>query len=305
MGYLKSRTLALICGTALVTMGCGETGPFAAANSGEASASGETATRIIERDVEAPEVFSVLEPALWDGRPSLGGVWVAHPTATDPERVIIRNPANGKFVIGALFRRERENPGPKVQASSDAANALGLLAGQPTELSVITLRREEVAEPVESPVQPILDTSEQIASESLDGGAAPGGVSTTPIEAGPIATAPVVGAAAPVAVAAAPPAPPKPAAAPAAPKPAAAAKPAASGGRNLLQIGIFSVEANANRAAQQLKSVGTSATIKKETSQNKTFWRVLAGPATSEAERAELTRKVKGLGYKDAYFVAR
>jgi rare lipoprotein A len=44
-----------------------------------------------ERDVEAPEVFDVTDEGLWDGRPSLGGVWVAHPDATDPERVMIRN----------------------------------------------------------------------------------------------------------------------------------------------------------------------------------------------------------------------
>jgi hypothetical protein len=63
-------------------------------------------------DVEAPEVFDITDAGLWDGRPSLGGVWVAHPDATDPERVMIRNTETGSFVIGALFRRERENPGP-------------------------------------------------------------------------------------------------------------------------------------------------------------------------------------------------
>ena len=81
------------------------------------------------RVVEAPEIFDVSETGLWDGRPSLGGVWVAHPDVTEPERVIIRNESNSKFVIGALFRRERENPGPRIQVSSDAATELGVLAG--------------------------------------------------------------------------------------------------------------------------------------------------------------------------------
>ena len=85
-------------------------------------------TKLVERDIEAPEVFDVTEAGLWDGRPSLGGVWVAHPDVEEPERVIIRNTANGKFVIGALFRRERDIPGPRLQASSDAAAALGMLA---------------------------------------------------------------------------------------------------------------------------------------------------------------------------------
>lgn len=281
----------LIGTTALALAACGDAGPFAARGSdGAGTAEGGASTRLVERDVETPDVFSVLEPGLWDGRPSLGGVWVAHPTAKDPERVILRNPGNGKFVIGALFRRERDNPGPKLQVSSDAASALGLLAGQPTELSVIALRREEVAETLEGPAQPILDSNEQIATETLD----------TPAPAMP----PAPEAAAPAAASAAP----KPAASkPATPKPAAqpASQPAPQGGRNFAQLGIFSVEANANKAAQQLKSAGTSATIKKETSQGKTYWRVLAGPAATAADRDALLKKVKGLGYADAYFVSR
>ena len=59
--------------------------------------------KLVERDVEAPDVFQVTEAGLWDGRPSLGGVWVAHPDVTEPERVMIRNSANGKFVIGAFI----------------------------------------------------------------------------------------------------------------------------------------------------------------------------------------------------------
>ncbi len=97
----------------------------------DAAAPAATSVRLVDRDVEAPEVFQVNDEALWDGRPSLGGVWVASPDAVDPERVILRNPANGKFVIGALFRRERDNPGPKLQISSDAAAALGHF-GRPT-----------------------------------------------------------------------------------------------------------------------------------------------------------------------------
>lgn len=97
-------------------------------------------------EVEAPEVFSANESALWDGRPSLGGIWVASPDAVDPERVVMFNPATGKTVKGALFRRERDNPGPRLQLSSDAAEALGVLAGMPTEIQVTALRKQEVVE---------------------------------------------------------------------------------------------------------------------------------------------------------------
>ena len=111
---------------------------------GETAAADGTVTTI-EKDVEAPDVFQETENGLWDGRPSLGGVWVAHPDVVDPERAIIRNQANGKFIIGALFRRERENPGPRFQVSSDAAAELGMLAGAPAELNVTVLRRVSVA----------------------------------------------------------------------------------------------------------------------------------------------------------------
>ena len=134
------------------------------------------------REVEAPEVFQTTDSALWDGRPSLGGIWVASPDAVDPERVVMFNPATGKSVTGALFRRERDNPGPALQVSSDAAEALGMLAGQPTELRVTALRREVVepeavvAPPTSEPeaaatpaqAAPESDEAEAVAAAALD-----------------------------------------------------------------------------------------------------------------------------------------
>ena len=136
----------------LLLMGCAACQPMTELSlfqpKKEESAPAQTGTvKLIERDVEAPDVFQITEPGLWDGRPSLGGVWVAHPDVKDPERVIIRNTQNGSFVIGALFRRERNSPGPAVQVSSDAAATLGMLAGQPQTLNITALRREEVPDP--------------------------------------------------------------------------------------------------------------------------------------------------------------
>ncbi len=102
-----------------------------------------------QRDVEAPDVFQATEAGLWDGRPSLGGVWVAHPDVRQPERVKITNPGNNKSVTGALFRRERDLPGPALQVSSAAAEKLGMLAGSPTRLDVVALRREVIEPPAE------------------------------------------------------------------------------------------------------------------------------------------------------------
>ncbi|WP_217359509.1 SPOR domain-containing protein [Ruegeria arenilitoris] len=96
--------------------------------------------------VEAPDAFNVVEAGLWDGRPSLGGIWVAHPDVTQPERVVIKNTTNNKTITGALFRRERNLPGPALQLSSAAAEKLGILAGAPTKVEVTALRRKPVEE---------------------------------------------------------------------------------------------------------------------------------------------------------------
>jgi len=158
MGELRSGTtgLAMAIAALLTLSACGEGQQLNLLErlnlQGGNEADGETdeaAAPAAEEDVEAPEVFSVTEAALWDGRPSLGGVWVAHPDVTDPERVIIRNPSNGTEVIGALFRRETDLPGPRLQVSSDAAAELQMVAGAPQELSVTALRRQEV--PAELP----------------------------------------------------------------------------------------------------------------------------------------------------------
>lgn len=300
-GKHPGKRFGLMLGAALALAGCQEgTQPFgflksapkAAADGTAADVAPATSARLVERDVEAPQAFSVEEEGLWDGRPSLGGVWVAHPTVKDPERVIIRNTANGKFVIGALFRRERDNPGPKLQVSSDAAAALGLLAGAPAKLSVVALRREEAPAEGTAPIvtDPVIAAPEPIAAQPLaDKGAKPPKPGEKP------APAPATPAAAGKPAAAAPAAPAK-TAAPAAKAPA---------GKVYVQIGIFSVEANAKRAAEQIKKAGVPAAVRTEQSQGKTFWRVVAGPASGAGERDALLKKIQGLGYPDAYAVTK
>ncbi len=289
----------LVFGAVLAVAGCqgGVANFFSGDGSGgEASEDGAQtpsgATRLVERDVEAPEVFQVTESGLWDGRPSLGGVWVAHPDATDPERVIIRNTDNERFVIGALFRRERDNPGPELQVSSDAAAALNILAGQPTQLNVTALRRAEAPPPLPEPATEEAEvaaatTTGEIQTQTLD----------------PIAAA--ASAAIDESEAAAPSAPAPAAATPApAPAPAASAPPAASSlERPFIQIGIFSVEENANNTAQAMRTAGLVPTVYEQTSNNRRFWRVVVGPARNTSERATLLDTVQGLGFEDAYSV--
>ncbi|MGY3436413.1 MULTISPECIES: SPOR domain-containing protein [unclassified Marinovum] len=291
----KAAMRLLTAGTALWLLAACENGaglPGFLQNSAKDStteAPSSRSTRLIERDVEAPDVFQVTEAGLWDGRPSLGGVWVAHPDVSEPERVIIRNSTNGKFVIGALFRKERSNPGPRLQVSSDAAAALSLLAGQPTNLNVTALRREETPETPKATADAAgLDAPDAITATTLDDPVAN------------VAAAAIAGAPATSPVAA-----PGPVAAPA-PKPKPAAKPApttSSLTKPFIQIGIFSIEKNAKNTAATMRSKGLIPTVKKQSSQGKTFWRVLVGPATTSAERADILKIIKSAGFADAYAV--
>jgi cell division septation protein DedD len=287
----RKLSVALAVSSVLALSACDENGEFAFPTMGNNADAETTVTpsqsvQLVERDVEAPDAFQVTEPGLWDGRPSLGGVWVAHPDVTEPERVIIRNQANGTFVIGALFRRERENPGPALQVSSDAASALEMLAGAPTQLQVTALRREEVAEAPEA--MPTADFE------------APTDIAAAPIESTPLdgdAVDPIAATAAAIETAAVAPV--------AAPAPSPAPTPAASSSleRPFIQLGIFSVEDNARGTADRMRGNGIVPTVLEQNSQGRTFWRVIVGPATSVSERAELLRQVKSQGFEDAYFV--
>ncbi len=250
------------------------------------SARPSNSTKLVERDVEAPDVFQVTEAGLWDGRPSIGGVWVAHPDVTEPERVIIRNNANGKFVIGALFRRERAIPGPRLQVSSDAAAALSMLAGAPIELNVTALRRESVSEAPEG-----AETALEAAAETTPIAAA-ASVETEALDS-------IAGDAAAALSASAP-------AASASPVPAATVEPApqrSALNKPYIQLGIFSVEANAKRTADQMRNAGVIPTVYEQASNGKTFWRVVVGPAQSKTELAQLLKNVQDAGFADAYAV--
>jgi cell division septation protein DedD len=177
-------------------------------------------------------------------------------------------------VIGALFKRERDNPGPSLQISSDAAAALGLLAGQPAKINVTALRREEEKTNLDAK-QPILDTAETVKTETIEGGAAPVAVQATAVPSAgqvqpaqsivPVATTPTVA-------------------------------PEGQTGR-LIQIGLFSVEENANRAVATLRAAGVSATIRASTSKGKPLWSV-----TARGDAASLA-KAQSAGFTDAYFL--
>ena len=376
--------IPLILVGALALAGCQVAPGTSSQAGGGASLVAGPGQRVIERDVEAPDVFQVEEAGLWDGRPSLGGVWVAHPDVNDPERAMIRNPATGQEVIGALFRRERENPGPRFQISSEAANALGILPGAPTDIAVTALRLQRVELEVEPEAQPVTAAEETLPIapvEHATGQGAAGDQATGPTAApvgpveivqedrprgglfglfrrrqpdaagaiaqttlAPAAGAPESTAAAATSGAAAPtsaadtgtpprrgglfglfrrsdPAPEAPAdttmialpggatpplTAPAPRPDVAPAQPQGPGiDRPFVQIGIFSVEQNAINSRAQMQRAGLSAEIRRGRVGENLFWRVVVGPAGSTAERADVLRRVRAMGFADAYAVVR
>ncbi len=294
------------------------------------------------KDVERPDIFNVTDMALWDGRPSLGGVWVAHPDIKTPERVLVTNTKTGKTIPGALFRRERENPGPVFQASSEAAALLGMLAGAPAELKVLAVRQEEVIiEPEPVPVvegdeisdeelatagvvddlnAEVPETIEEepkrgnflqrlfrrkpaenaaiaaggvAAAETVDDASAPD-VETSTLD--PVASSAAAAIARAEASDKPEPRPERASAADPTPTPSAPAL------RNpFIQVGLFSVEANANAAAANLRQSGIIPTIDDRSTNGVLTWRVLVGPVTTADDQAALLGQVKNLGFKDAF----
>ena len=355
MNRQQFRLLASAIGAALVLGGCQSgTSPFAGKDPAAAASGDAQGVVTMEKDIESPATFNLTGEALWDGRPSLGGVWVAHSSVKDPERVLIRNSKNGKSVVGALFRRERENPGPSIQVSSDAAEALGMLAGQPGELSVVALKRQEVDLTPAAEVTPETEAAASAAATEAEGTAAAPAATDEATVASSVAAPSAAPADADVAGATEAAAAPakakrglfgglfkrKPKPEPAADTMAEPVAGAAGAGaidqapldpvvgtaaagiaaaesrqagaaagpelkRAYVQIGIFSTEANADRAVAQMKTSGMTGTVVPDQSNGKTYWRVIVGPAVSVAERDALAVRVKAIGYPDAYPVSK
>ncbi len=72
-----------------------------------------------------------------------------------------------------------------------------------------------------------------------------------------------------------------------------------------IQVGIFSIEQNARNTAEVMHQLNIQPTVKEQTSRNKTFWRVIVGPAVDMNERSTLLQKVKAVGFGDAYAVSK
>ncbi len=250
-----------------------------------------TTVETIETDVAAPEAFSITDKALWDGRPTFGGVWIAYPDIEQPERVRITNPDNGKTVIGALYKREREFPGPKIELSADAAAALGVLAGTPTELTIVALRRKTVEIEVEAPADPLAppDDIEPPLHRPASLAAPAPAPAPQPEPVPEPAPAPVT-----------PPATTTPAVS-ATPLPATQGAPDTQGFEAYIQVSTTQTKAKAEDIKRALERAGLDVEIRERKAGNKTLYRVIVGPATSPDALKIMMGTVRALGYKDAF----
>jgi cell division septation protein DedD len=274
-------------------------------------------------DITAPEIFQASEPGLWDGRPSLGGVWVAHPDVADPERVRILNTGNGQQVIGALFRRERDLPGPALQVSSDAAEALGMLAGAPANLEVTALRRQEAPAPAPAGTAPVAvapaGAAPTAAAPAVATSGSPAAQRTPAAQPGapaePAAVQAVAQSLEDIFSASPEPELPQPVAAPTGAaaaggagiatstlQPAGAPAASASSLRNpFVQLGSFEVEAYVNETAQGLRAKGLPVQIVPV--EGAAAWRLLLGPAETAQQQRDLLSRAVAEGFADAYLV--
>jgi len=281
---------SLLCTLALA--GCEE--GFSGAIVQTPAPTGDT-VETVEVDVTAPEAFSITDTAIWDGRPTFGGVWIAYPDIEKPERVRIRNGATGKEVIGALYKRERDFPGPKIELSADAAAALGVQAGMPVELVIVALRRKTVEVVVEAEEPNMTTPLRRPApepAETPEPAEEPVTMATPEIEVPAVVVPPVVE---PV---------PTPIIATdieetALPSVGEAADTAKDQG-TYVQIATLQSKSRADAVIAKLLTAGLEAEIRTRQSGTKTLYRIVVGPAKSPEALEIMMSVIKELGYKDA-----
>ena len=88
-----------------------------------------------------------------------------------------------------------------------------------------------------------------------------------------------------------------------APRPERTASP--SGLRNpFVQVGLYSVEANAFSARDNLRTAGIVPTVLEGSNDNGPFWRVVVGPVTSADEQAQMLGQIRSLGFSDAFLTS-
>ena len=71
-----------------------------------------------------------------------------------------------------------------------------------------------------------------------------------------------------------------------------------------IQVGIFGVQNNANKAEEQMAQLNLPVNIFDFQIKGKPYWRVVAGPADTSDSRKNMLKLINSAGFKDAYFVS-
>ena len=113
----------------------------------------------------APDIFDGKGQALWDGRGTLRGVWVAHPMAKTARRVRIYNLENGAVVDGAMFKHDLSVDDARLIVSSDAASKLGLEPKSPAQLRIVAVRPASEPAPADETKAAEAGTKEKVTGD--------------------------------------------------------------------------------------------------------------------------------------------
>lgn len=249
------------------------------------------------------------------GGAGLAGVTATHKTLPLPSYVEVTALDTGKTILVRLERRGPMVNDVLIELSPMAAAQLGLAPGahSPVRVRRVNPPEQERAmlrtgghapERMETPEGLLKVLRRKLADQSptlpppstpptMPAGLPP---AAKPVGKPVVTSAEVKPPAAPSkapAPAIAPPSAPAPAPAPAASQPAAPAATiaAAPKGSLVVQVGVFSVEANARKAAGQVDG---------DVSHAGKYWRVRMGPFSNRAQAAPALEKAKRAGYRDA-----
>ena len=94
---------------------------------------------------EKPEILDISAFVFWNGEQTLGGNWISHPDVDSPERVLIKNIANGKSIVGAIFQQTKKLNTGSAKISSDAAKSLNISKNEKTEVKIIAVKKAKSA----------------------------------------------------------------------------------------------------------------------------------------------------------------
>jgi DedD protein len=65
----------------------------------------------------------------------------------------------------------------------------------------------------------------------------------------------------------------------------------------MVQLGVFSIQANAERLAQELKSQGFHALVSESSGGGRPLWRVRSGPVAERAAAEQLNARLRAAGH--------